>query len=164
MFLSYPLPKYHVPQRRYNATRSDGERRAMSTQEDTRTQEGAVPRTDQRFPDYNHQLYGDRRKPKIFDSTINIPTVMSFIGMIVMVAGFMISIYTSFDKRLSQLENSDKEQEAHFVRLEASNQEFKSDTKGSLNSIQSTVGQIRDWMLQDGRVANRPDAQQWTRK
>lgn len=103
------------------------------------------------------------RTSKFFDATINVPTILTMVGMIVTVVVFGFGIYTSFDKRLTTLEQNDKEQESHFLRIEQANAEFRTDIRQTMGNIQSTVGQIRDWMISDGRVSNRAEARQWTK-
>lgn len=115
-------------------------------------------------PDYGYPASTFHpRKPRLFDASINVPTILTMLSMVVVVVVSGFGIYTSFDKRLTTLEQNDREQEAHFQRIEQANAEFRTDIRSSMGNIQTTVTQIRDWMLTDGRVSNRAEAKPWTR-
>lgn len=106
----------------------------------------------------------DPRVPKMFDMTMNIPTVLSMLSMVAVTIVSVFGLYLSFNSRLATLEMHDREQEEHFARIEAGYSDFKTETNKKLDNISTTVTQVRDWMISDGRVSNQPEAARWTKK
>lgn len=101
-------------------------------------------------------------RPRIFDGSVNIPTLLTTLTMVVTCVGTCFGVYQSFDRRLSALEDSDRQQELHFQRLEASQAEFKSEIKDTLRTMNGTLQEIRDRVIA-GSPASRPETRQWTR-
>lgn len=105
---------------------------------------------------------GDRRKPSRFDLTINLPTLIMMIGMCVTSIGFVFGVYSSLDKRITELEASDKQQELHFNRLELAQADSRTELRQSVDRLGDKVDKLVD-KLSFNSAGNRPETQRWTR-
>jgi hypothetical protein len=104
-----------------------------------------------------------------FDGTINIPTVGSIIAAMVTATAFGVGLYNSLDRRVQTLEDHDKNQEQHFLRIESDQSQLKSDVKEQLRGIASDVkdtntkiDHLNDQLYQNS-VGNRPDTRRWAK-
>jgi regulatory protein YycH of two-component signal transduction system YycFG len=82
------------------------------------------------------------------------------------IAATGVGLYNNMDRRVLTLEEHDKQQETHFVRIEADAIAAKGDVKGQLDDIkqgQKDTNSKLDQLLFN-QVGNRsPATQRWTR-
>jgi hypothetical protein len=117
------------------------------------------------------------QKPRWLDTTISLQWVLSGLAAaIVALAGVVWTwkegiqdAQAKSDHRIWVIENSDREQEKHFARIEGSVIEQRSDTRDALRGISSDVkelgskfDQLKDQMISNS-VANRPEVQRWSK-
>ena len=104
---------------------------------------------------------GHRRKP-LFDFSVNLPTLLMMLGMCVTSIGFVFGVYSSLDKRILELEASDKQQELHFQRIEIAQADSRSEVRQSIDKLGDKIDKLNDKFSFNG-AGNRPETQRWTR-
>jgi hypothetical protein len=106
-------------------------------------------------------------RPRWFDGTINVPTILSVLIAGVSVAYFCVGLYNSLDRRVMTLEASDRAQEQHFNRIESDQSQLRNDMKEQLKSIGSDVKELSNkldqWKDQMINSGNAPGIRRWTR-
>jgi hypothetical protein len=108
----------------------------------------------------------DIQKTRWVDTTVNLQTLATGIigGAIALVV-----VYIGLIGRVSTLEEHDKQHDAHFLRVEASIQEQRTDTRDQLRDISQSVKDTNAKLdaLKDQLVANsagnRPGIKGWTK-
>lgn len=111
----------------------------------------------------------DKQKRNWFDGTINLPTIFSVVAASVSVAYFGVGLYNSIDRRVMTLEQSDRQQEQHFTRIETDQAQLKSDVKEQLRGIATDVkdtnaklDQVHDQLLMNS-AGTRSDTRRWAK-
>lgn len=111
----------------------------------------------------------DKQKRSWFDGTINVPTIFSVVVAAVSVAYFGVGLYNSIDRRVLTLEQSDRQQEQHFTRIETDQAQIKSDVKEQLRGIAADVkdtntkiDQVHDQLLMNS-AGTRSDTRRWAK-
>lgn len=107
-----------------------------------------------------------RQNARWLDTTINVQTLATGVvgGAVALVA-----VYIGLIGRVSTLEEHDKQQEAHFTRIETAMQEQRSDMRDQLRDISQSVKDTNAKidLLKDQLVANsagnRPGIKGWTK-
>ena len=99
---------------------------------------------------------------KLFDLTINLPSLIMLVTMSVTSVGFIFGVYNSLDKRIIELEASDRQQELHFSRLESAQSDSKAEIKQSVEKLGDKVDKLID-RLSYSSAGNRPETRPWTR-
>lgn len=106
------------------------------------------------------------QKSRWIDTTISLQTLLLWIGG---VSAAAVVAWFSLIGRVGTLEDHDRQQEAHFARIESDMQQQRADVKESLRSISSDVkdtnskiDQLRD-QLSLNSVGNRPDIKRWSK-
>ncbi|SAL10615.1 hypothetical protein AWB73_00135 [Caballeronia turbans] len=101
-----------------------------------------------------------------FDTTVNVQTLVTgIIG-----AGIaLVTVYIALLGRVSTLEEHDKQQEAHFTRIETAMQEQRSDMRDQLRDISQSVKDtnakidlLKDQLMANS-AGNRPGIKGWTK-
>ena len=101
-----------------------------------------------------------------FDTTVNVQTLVTgIIG-----AGIaLVTVYIALLGRVSTLEEHDKQQEAHFTRIESAMQEQRSDMRDQLRDISQSVKDtnakidlLKDQLMANS-AGNRPGIKGWTK-
>lgn len=107
-------------------------------------------------------------RPRWFDGTINVPTILSILIAGISVAYFCVGLYNSLDRRVMTLEASDRAQEQHFNRIESDQSQLRNDMKEQLKSIGSDVKELsnkidqwKDQMINNS--GNTTGIRRWTR-
>lgn len=109
----------------------------------------------------NPPYYASPRRP-IFNSTIDVKTLLTILSMIIGATLAAVACYQGFDKRITKMEDAQTEIKEHFVRVETAQSDFKNDINGKLKEMQGTLGEIRDRVIA-GSPANQPQSKAWTR-
>lgn len=106
------------------------------------------------------------QKHRWIDTTISVQKML--LAIIAAIIGFT-GAYYGIVGRVQALESNDKEQDRHFIRVEATIQEQRSDTRDALRSIGQDVkdlankfDQMKDQMIANS-AGNRPDMQRWAK-
>ena len=92
---------------------------------------------------YPPHLHEDEEKPRrlpIFDPTINLGHLLTFISFIIIGVG----IYSSLDKRVLVLETSTSRQDMRDMSQDADRARISSEMKDSVNDIKRTVERMNE--------------------
>lgn len=100
------------------------------------------------------------------DTTVNVQTLATgIIGGVVA----LVAVYMALIGRVSTLEEHDKQQEAHFVRIETAMSEQRSDMRDQLRDISQSVKDtnakidlLKDQLMANS-AGNRPGIKGWTK-
>jgi uncharacterized coiled-coil protein SlyX len=106
--------------------------------------------------------YIDRGRKPIFDFSVNLPTLLMMLGMCVTSIGFVFGVYSSLDKRILELEASDKQQELHFQRIEISQADSRSEVRQSIDKLGDKIDKLND-KFSFNAAGSRPETSRWTR-
>jgi hypothetical protein len=100
------------------------------------------------------------------DTTVNIQTLVTGI---IGAAIALVAVYIGLIGRVSTLEEHDKQQEAHFSRIEIAMQEQRSDMRDQLRDIGQSVKDtnakidaLKDQLVSNS-AGNRPGIRGWTK-
>jgi hypothetical protein len=104
----------------------------------------------------------DRARKPMFDFSVNLPTLLMMLGMCITSIGFVFGVYSSLDKRILELEASDKQQELHFQRIEISQADSRSEVRQSIDKLGDKIDKLNDKFSFNG-AGNRPETSRWTR-
>lgn len=104
---------------------------------------------------------GEKRKP-MFDFSVNLPTLLMMLSMCITSIGFVFAVYSSLDKRIIELEASDKQQELHFQRIEIAQADSRSEVRQSIDKLGDKIDKLNDKFSYNG-AGNRPETSRWTR-
>jgi TolA-binding protein len=106
----------------------------------------------------------------------SLPALLTAVGMVGGAWIYVTSVYGSIDQRIVSistrvidLEHSDKDQEAHFARIEAAQTQDRQDTRDRLNDLQKSINDVNgkldtmhDQLLMNS-AASRPETRRWTK-
>lgn len=104
---------------------------------------------------------GQRRKP-LFDFSVNLPTLLMMLSMCVTSILFVFGVYSSLDKRIVELEASDKQQELHFQRIEIAQTDSRTEVRQSIDKLGDKIDKLKDSFTFNG-AGSRPETSRWTR-
>ncbi|WP_213761984.1 hypothetical protein [Caballeronia sp. dw_19] len=90
-------------------------------------------------------------RPWTFDRSVNLPTLLTLVAMLVATLGSGFGIYLNFDRRISRLEDRTD-------HVEKTQDEQKADNKEQLTRINEKL----DRLLYD-RAGVRPETRGWTK-
>jgi hypothetical protein len=108
----------------------------------------------------------DVQKPRWLDTNINVQTL--FFAVVAAAGGAVVMWYTLVG-RVSTLEEHDRQQEAHFVQIERSMDQNRTDVKEQLRGIGQDVKDTNkklDDLTQQlimSSAGNRADTKRWSR-
>jgi uncharacterized coiled-coil protein SlyX len=107
-------------------------------------------------------LYTKPPGKPLFDFSINVSTLLMMLGMGVTSVAFVFGVYSSLDKRITELEANDKQQELHFQRIEIAQADSRSEVRQSIDKLGDKIDKLNDKFSFNG-AANRPETSRWTR-
>jgi hypothetical protein len=84
----------------------------------------------------------EQRKPRWFDGTVNLPTIIAVITTLASVAYFGITQISDLKLRLSLVEMHDQAVDDHFRQVEKSQDQLRQDLSGQLHDINAKLDRL----------------------
>lgn len=99
-----------------------------------------------------------QEKRRWFDGTINVPTIITVVVLVVSGVTFGVSLYNGMDHRVVALENESRGNADRFQRIEQAQRDSQSDIRSALRDLSDKM----DRLLFD-RAGVRPETQRWSK-
>ena len=97
-------------------------------------------REQEPYPPYLHEEEESKPRIPIFDPTINLGHILTFISFLIIGA----SIYSTLDKRVLVLETSTQKQDMRDMSQDADRARISAEMKDSVNDIKRTVERMNE--------------------
>lgn len=97
-------------------------------------------REQEPYPPYLHEEEDKPRRIPVFDPTINLGHILTFVSFIIIGAG----IYSSLDKRVLVLETSTSRQEMRDMNQDADRARISAETKDATVDIKRSIDRLNE--------------------